>query len=100
MFNYLTGTFIQNTYREGYNLKIPWITRSICYDTRTRFVEENATTANRDLQRVDFTIRVLYKPDPNKLIEITKYLGTKYESKLLSPIIREVSKTIIAQYNA
>lgn len=77
-------------------MRLPFITRPIIYETRTRFLEESAETNNRDLQKVNFTIRVLYKPDPNYLVEITRDLGNKYVQKLLSPIIREVSKTIIA----
>merc|ERR1711976_44212 len=100
VFNYLTGEFNNRTYKEGYKFKVPFITRAIIYKTRTQIVEETATTANRDLQRIDFTIRVLYKPDPNNLIEITKQLGLKYSQKLITPIVKEVAKTIIAQYTA
>ena len=100
VFNYLTGTFNSQIYKEGYKLKIPWITKELIYQTRTQFLEETATTANRDLQRIDFTIRVLYKPDPLNLVEITKLLGPRYSEKLLSPMVKEVAKTIIAQYNA
>jgi prohibitin 2 len=96
----LTGDFNSTIYKEGYKLKIPFITREIIFPTRTQFIEESTTTANRDLQRIDFTIRVLYKPDPENLIEITKTLGPKYADKLLSPIVKEVAKTVIAQYTA
>lgn len=63
-------------------------------------MEENASTANKDLQQIDFQTRVLYKPDPTKLIELTRLLGVNYAEKILTPLVREVSKAIIAQYDA
>ena len=99
VFNYMTGSF-SSSQHEGYHLRWPLITKPVIYETRTRFIEENATTANRDLQSVDFQIRVLYKPDVTRLAEITRELGTNYAEKVLSPIVKEVAKTIIAQYSA
>lgn len=100
VFNYLTGSFNKHTYSEGYHLRLPVITTPIIYETRTRYIEETSNTANRDLQNVDFQIRVLYKPDQSKLAEITSEIGINYAEKLLPPIVKEVAKTIIAQYSA
>lgn len=100
VFNYLTGTFAKHTFSEGYHLRIPVITTPIIFETRTRYIEETSSTANRDLQNVDFQIRVLYKPDQAKLAEITSQIGINYAEKLMPPIVKEVAKTIIAQYNA
>lgn len=79
---------------------MPWITQAIIYETRDRILEENASTANKDLQQIDFQTRVLYKPDPTKLVELTRLLGINYAEKILTPLVREVSKAIIAQYDA
>lgn len=79
---------------------MPWITQAMIYETRDRILEENASTANKDLQQIDFQTRVLYKPDPTKLVELTRLLGINYAEKILTPLVREVSKAIIAQYDA
>lgn len=100
IYNYLTRSFSTKPLREGYHLRIPLITTPIIYETRTRFLEDSTETNNRDLQKVIFTIRVLYKPDPQFLVDITRELGANYAEKLMSPIVREVSKTVIAQYDA
>lgn len=100
VFNYLTGNFNAKTYNEGFHLKMPWVTQSIIFETRNRILEETATTANKDLQQVDFQTRVLYKPDPLKLAEISKRLGVNYAEKIMTPLVKEVSKAIIAQYDA
>ena len=100
VFNYLTGKFNKGVYSEGYHLRLPVITTPIIFETRTRYMEETSNTANRDLQNIDFQIRVLYKPDQSKLADIASEIGSNYAEKLLSPIVKEVAKTIIAQYSA
>lgn len=100
VFNYLTGKFGKRVYSEGFHLRLPIVTTPIIFETRTRYVEETSSTANRDLQNVDFQIRVLYKPDQSKLPEIASEVGINYAEKLLSAIVKEVAKTIIAQYSA
>lgn len=100
MFNYLTGKFNKGVFSEGFHLRLPIVTTPIIFETRTRYIEETSNTANRDLQNIDFQIRVLYKPDQTKLQEIASEIGINYAEKLLSPIVKEVAKTIIAQYSA
>ena len=100
VYNYIRGDFSKQTYREGYHWRMPIISRSIVFDTRSKNHQESATTANRDLQEINFEIRVLYKPNAAKLKEIYRMLGKNYAEKVLSPIIKEVAKTVIAQYNA
>lgn len=99
LYNYLTKTFSTN-FREGYHIRMPFITRPIIFETRTRFVEESSTTANKDLQKVNFTIRVLFRPDPKNLVSIFENLGLSYAEKVLNPLIKEISKAIIANYDA
>lgn len=100
VFNYLTGKFNKRVYSEGFHLRIPVITHPFIFETRTRYMEETSNTANRDLQNIDFQIRVLYKPDQSKLADIASEIGSNYAEKLLSPLVKEVAKTIIAQYSA
>lgn len=74
VYNYLTKSFSTN-YKEGYHVRIPLVTRPVIFETRTRFLEESSTTANKDLQKVNFTIRVLFRPDPKNLVSIFENLG-------------------------
>jgi regulator of protease activity HflC (stomatin/prohibitin superfamily) len=99
IYNYLTKKFSTN-HIEGYHVRIPFITRPIIFETRTRFVEESSSTANKDLQKVNFTIRVLFRPDPKNLVSIFENLGLSYAEKVLNPLIKEISKSIIANYDA
>lgn len=99
IFNYLTGLkSAQNI--EGYHLKLPFIEKQIIYETKTLYIDEKSQTNNKDLQMVDFQVRVLFKPNPSRLDEIYKNLGLNYIDKLISTLVREVTKTAIAQFTA
>ena len=81
-------------------MKLPVIQTVYIFDTRTRNISERAQTCNRDLQRIDFEIKCLFKPNSEKLSEIFDELGPNYDRKVLSPILKECAKTVIAQFNA
>lgn len=53
-----------------------------------------------DLQMVNITMRVLSKPDTEKLATIFKGLGPDWEERVLPSIGNEVVKAVVAQYNA
>jgi regulator of protease activity HflC (stomatin/prohibitin superfamily) len=52
------------------------------------------------LQEVRLTLRVLYKPDAGNLQAIYRNLGADYDQRVLPSIVNEVTKSVIAQYNA
>ena len=81
-------------------MKIPGVQAVYTFDTRTRTISERAKTCNRDLQRIDFEIKCLFKPNSEKLHIIYDELGPAYDRKVLSPILKECAKTVIAQFNA
>lgn len=61
---------------------------------------ETASTCNRDLQRVDFEIRCLFKPNAQNLDQIYQELGLNYDQKIMSALLKDCSKQVIAQFNA
>ncbi len=84
-------------YREGWHLMIPYFERPIIYDVRTRFKQLVSKTGSKDLQMVDLTIRVLYRPLPNKLVEVYRFVGKDFDERVLPSIVNEVVKTIIVR---
>lgn len=89
-----------NIYGEGLNFNIPWFERPIIYDIRTRPVNLQTLTGSKDLQMVTIAIRVLHKPDPNKLVWIYRFLGLRYDERILPSIMNECAKAVVARYNA
>jgi prohibitin 2 len=49
---------------------------------------------------VQISLRVLFKPDPNNLPAIYRKLGKDFEVRVLPSIVNEVTKAVVAQYNA
>ena len=53
-----------------------------------------------DMQMVNIGLRVLYRPEANKLHEIYRFLGLDYDGRVLPSIVNEVLKVVVARYNA
>jgi prohibitin 2 len=88
------------TLTEGMNLLIPWFQRAVVYDIRTRPQLINTQSGSKDLQMVQISLRVLFRPSPQHLSEIYRNLGTDYDARVLPSIVNEVTKAVVAQYNA
>ena len=49
---------------------------------------------------VQITLRILYKPNPERLALMYRQLGTDYDERVLPSIVNEVLKSVVAQFNA
>lgn len=99
VFNRLTGVGA-DVKPEGTHFMLPWFDRPILYDIRTRPRNIQSLTGSRDLQMVNITIRVLTKPDKDRLQSIYRKLGMDYDERVLPSIVNEVAKQVVAQFNA
>jgi prohibitin 2 len=99
VYSYFGGVKSQ-IYTEGTHIRIPLIERAIIYDVRAHPRNVASLTGTKDLQMVDITVRVLSKPDPQRLVEIYRTLGVDYEERVLPSIVNEVLKSVVAQFNA
>jgi len=84
----------------GTHFLIPWIQRPIIYDVRTTPYNIRTETGSKDLQNVNVTLRVLYRPNKKKLPYIYKRLGEDYREKVFNSVGNEVLKAVVAQYDA
>ena len=102
---------------EGTHFLIPWLQKSIIYDVRTKPRNISTTTGSKDLQMVTLTLRVLHRPDVQKLpkiyqvcasfippiarfLNLRQSLGQDYDERVLPSIGNEVLKAIVAQFDA
>jgi len=99
VFNRLQGVK-DEVYGEGTHLIIPWFEWPIIFDVRTRPKELPSLTGTRDLQYVNISLRVLYRPDTNKLPSILSKYGHDYDKRVLPSIMNETLKAVVAQFNA
>jgi prohibitin 1 len=100
MFNRFGGVS-ERMYGEGTHFKVPWFQSESVYTIRTRAKEVGpTTTGTKDLQNVEIRLRLLFRPDQERLFQIHKTLGGSYQDTVLPSVGNEVMKTIIAQYDA
>jgi prohibitin 1 len=84
---------------EGSFLLIPFWQQAFHFDVRTRPKTINTETGSKDLQNVNISLRILFRPNESKLPEIYDKLGPDYDERVL-PIGKEVLKAVVAQYDA
>ena len=87
-------------YAEGTHFIIPWVERPYVYDVRARAHQVNSQSGSRDLQMVNISIRVLTRPDANKLPDVYRTLGMDFNERVLPSVIHETVKSVVAQHNA
>jgi len=85
---------------EGTHFMIPWVQRPIIYDIRARPMNIPSITGSKDLQNVNITLRILYRPLPSSLPNIYTTLGQDYDERVLPSITNEVLKAVVAQFDA
>ncbi|KVH92849.1 Band 7 protein [Cynara cardunculus var. scolymus] len=74
---------IDDTVGEGTHFLIPWLQQPYIFDIRTKPHTFSSISGTKDLQMVNLTLRVLSRPQVNKLPSIFKTLGLEYDEKVL-----------------
>jgi prohibitin 1 len=85
---------------EGTHFMIPWVQKPIMFDIRSRPKNVPSVTGSKDLQNVNITLRILFRPKPDALPNIYTTLGVDYEDRVLPSITNEVLKAVVAQFDA
>jgi len=100
VYNRIGGLDEHKVCHEGLNFIIPWFQRPIIYNVRTRPQLVNSQSGSKDLQMVQISLRVLVRPDADRLHYIYRTLGQDYDERVLPSIVNEITKAVIAQFNA
>eukprot|EP01112_Ceratiomyxa_fruticulosa_P009986 TRINITY_DN2621_c0_g1_i1.p1 TRINITY_DN2621_c0_g1~~TRINITY_DN2621_c0_g1_i1.p1 ORF type:complete len:276 (-),score=56.46 TRINITY_DN2621_c0_g1_i1:116-943(-) len=99
IFNQITG--VQNkVIQPGTHFLVPILQRPIIYDVRITPRHIKSETGSKDLQTVNITLRVLFRPDVTKLPKIFSEYGVDYDERILPSLGNEVLKSVVAQYDA
>lgn len=109
VFNNITGGL--DACGEGLTLLMPLTQRATIYDVRTatymmsRMVNEgkfrgddSVQALTNDGQEVAVDVSILYHPDPNKFVFLHREIGPDYESKIVRPSGRSVTRTSVSKY--
>ena len=69
IFDRLSGVQ-EKVINEGTHFLVPWLQKSIIFDVRTKPRNISTTTGSKDLQMVSLTLRVLHRPEVQRLPKI------------------------------
>ncbi|GFR93101.1 prohibitin [Elysia marginata] len=90
----------QEVVGEGTHFLIPWVQKPIIFDIRSKPRNVPTITGSKDLQNVNITLRILFRPQVPALPKIFTNLGTDYDERVLPSITSEVLKAVVAQFDA
>jgi len=86
---------------EGTHFRVPILQIPYLFDVRTRpRLIPNQKTGTKDLQTVVISLRILSRPEIEKLPQLYQELGMDYDERVLPSIANEILKSVVAQYNA
>jgi len=85
---------------EGTHFRIPIVQDPIIMDVTTRPRSVPVTTGTKDLQTVNITLRIMFRPKVASLPTLFKEIGLDYDERVLPSIVNEVLKTVIAKFDA
>lgn len=91
---------LEESEEEGTHFLIPVIQTPIIMDVTTRPRSVPVTTGTKDLQTVNITLRVLYRPKRKLLHKIYREIGLDFDDRVMPSIVNEVLKTVIAKFDA
>ena len=90
----------QKVYGEGLHFKIPLIQDPIIFDVRLTPNVLETKTPTKDLQNIEISVRILFKPNEQHLYYIYKDQGKNFSDRVIPSITHEIIKSVVARYNA
>eukprot|EP00826_Nyctotherus_ovalis_P016691 TRINITY_DN14847_c0_g1_i5.p1 TRINITY_DN14847_c0_g1~~TRINITY_DN14847_c0_g1_i5.p1 ORF type:complete len:197 (-),score=49.40 TRINITY_DN14847_c0_g1_i5:354-944(-) len=91
---------LPKVYGEGFHFMVPAIQTPKFYEIRVKPRVFTTVTGTKDLQMVNVTLRILFRPNPAKIKEIFLQYGENYEERILPSLTNEVLKSVMAMYDA
>ncbi|ESP04265.1 hypothetical protein LOTGIDRAFT_237446 [Lottia gigantea] len=85
---------------EGTHFLVPWVQKPIIFDVRSRPRNVVVVTGSKDLQNVNITLRILFRPVVKELPRIYTNLGVDFDERVLPSITNEVLKAVVALFDA
>ncbi|CAO2621854.1 Prohibitin 1 [Lemmus lemmus] len=85
---------------DGTHFLIPWVQKPIIFDCRSRPRNVRVITGSKDLQNVNITLRILFRPVASQLPCIYTSIGQDYDERVLPSITTEILKSVVACFDA
>ncbi|MCR5815937.1 MAG: prohibitin family protein [Ruminococcus sp.] len=94
------GKVSEDTYSEGFHLKIPIAQQMVIVSNKIQVYETDASAVSSDLQTVNSKIAINYRVKADSSASIYKNIGPDYQAVILTPAAQESMKSVTARYTA
>lgn len=94
------GKVSENTYSEGFHLKIPFAQELVIVSNKIQVYEAESSAVSKDLQTVSSKIAINFRVKADSSASIYKNIGSDYQTVILMPAAQESMKAITAKYTA
>ena len=85
---------------EGLHFKIPFLQEPVIFDVRLNPNVLETRTPTKDLQNIEISVRILFKPDDTALYQLYLTQQKNYAEKVIPSITHEIIKSVVARYEA
>ena len=85
---------------EGLHFKIPFLQEPVIFDVRLNPNVLETKTPTKDLQNIEISVRILFKPDDTALYQLYLTQQKNYAEKVIPSITHEIIKSVVARYEA
>lgn len=99
IYNKFTG-LKEQTYGEGLHFRVLGLDEVKLFDVRIRPRVLQTMTGTMDLQMVNIRLRVLFRPQVDRLAQIYRTFNVDYDERILPSISNEILKAVVAEYKA
>jgi regulator of protease activity HflC (stomatin/prohibitin superfamily) len=94
------GKVSQNSYSEGFHLKIPFAQELVIVSNKIQVYEADSSAVSKDLQTVSSKIAVNFRVKTESSASIYKNIGSDYQTVILMPAVQESMKAVTSKYTA
>lgn len=99
VYNKLTG-LKDTVYGEGLHFRVLGLDDIKLFDMRIRPRVLQTMTGTKDLQMVNVRLRVLFRPQADRLPNLYRTFGLDYDERILPSVSNEILKAVVAEYKA
>lgn len=84
----------------GVNFHIPFVESVKKINCKTQKLDNENESASKDLQTVNTKVSINYSVNSTKAPDLFRVVGTDYEAVIITPILTDTIKSVIAEYTA
>lgn len=89
-----------SVYGEGLHFRVLGLDDIKVFDMKIRPRVLQTMTGTKDLQMVNIRLRVLFRPQSDKLPQLFRTFGMDYDERILPSVSNEILKAVVAEYKA